>query len=289
MLDHLHPEQRRFALEDDALRIERVRQDRWIDAGPHRRALARLDDLLAYPGRACMPHLVVHGASGMGKTMIAEKFRRDHPPAPDPALGVTRTPVVLVQMPPGCAQRRFYLRLLRALGAPCLAGDSLCLLEDMALQVMRQVRPRLLAIDEFHNLLAGGGREQRRALTLIKFLGNELRLPIVAFGTDDALMAIRSDEQIRSRFQRCELPLWREDEAFRAFLATLGAVLPLRRPSALAERDSVRFVLARTGGSTRDVVKLVVASAEGAIRDGEERIDLARLKASADAIALPVG
>ena len=48
----------------------------------------------------------------------------------------------------------------------------------------------MLVIDELHNILAGSPARQREFLALLRFLGNELRIPIVGVGTKEAYMAI---------------------------------------------------------------------------------------------------
>ena len=65
-----------------------------------------------------MPNLLIVGESGMGKTMIVEKFARDHPAHYDAVNGLKRMPVVVVQMVSGPDEARFYKRLLAAIGAP---------------------------------------------------------------------------------------------------------------------------------------------------------------------------
>ena len=55
---------------------------------------------------------------------------------------------------------------------------------------------RLLVIDELHNVLAGNSVNRREFLNLLRFLGNELRIPLVGVGTRDAYLAIRSDDQL---------------------------------------------------------------------------------------------
>jgi hypothetical protein len=63
----------------------------------------------------------VHGASGIGKTMIARNLSRRYAPEYDPELGITRTPLLLLQAPPAPDERRFYLHILAAVGAPSSA------------------------------------------------------------------------------------------------------------------------------------------------------------------------
>ena len=65
-----------------------------------------------------MPNLLIFGASGMGKTMIIEKFARAHPPVLDPVTGIRVRPVIAVRMIPSPDEGRFYHRLLAVIGAP---------------------------------------------------------------------------------------------------------------------------------------------------------------------------
>lgn len=282
-LDHLRPEARQHALEDDDMRIRRIRSDRFVPFHRAVEALALFEELLAYPERTCMPNCLVHAEAGMGKTMLAEKFRRDHPRGFDDARGATITPVLYVQMPPVPDEGRFYTHLLAGIGVPLEPRATLAHKEALALRLLPQLKPSLLMIDEVQHLLSGSHRQQRQALNLMKFLGNELRIPIVALGTQDALQAIRTDAQIESRFWTFDVPRWREDNAFRSLLATVASVLPLRRPSELHEPAAIRLLLAHTGGITRDVFRVIVRAAETAVRTGAERIDTGLVEASARA------
>jgi ATP-dependent Clp protease ATP-binding subunit ClpA len=73
-------------------------------------------------------------------------------------------------------------------------------LETLAMRVLRRVEPKMLIIDEAHDLLAGSYREQRCALNLLKGLANDLKIPVIAVGTEDARHAIQTDAQVASRF-----------------------------------------------------------------------------------------
>lgn len=57
---------------------------------------------------------------------------------------------------------------------------------------MRAVGLRILVIDEIHHILAGNLTRQKIFLNVIKFLGNELEIPIVVSGHV-------------TRFAQCEL------------------------------------------------------------------------------------
>jgi hypothetical protein len=43
---------------------------------------------------------------------------------------------------------------------------------------------------------------------MLRWLGNELQIPLVALGTAEALRAIQSDDQLANRFSPFPLPLW---------------------------------------------------------------------------------
>ena len=96
---HLTPAARQLLHLPDAERIARIRADRWVDTPRAVLALGKLAELLDSPPRARMPNLLIWGDSGMGKTMIAEKFLRDHAPSFDATAGVRRTPVLAIEMP----------------------------------------------------------------------------------------------------------------------------------------------------------------------------------------------
>jgi len=277
-LGHLLPAIRPQAKLDDAMRIQSLLRDRWIDYPRATQALEYLERLLATPRRERMPCLLMHGDSNIGKTQIIAKFRREHPDEFDERRGIEMRQIISMQMPPTPDQHRFYSALLFEVGAPHNAAASLAVLERLARDLLRRMAPSMLIVDEVHHLLAGTYREQRAALNLLKFLANDLRASIVLVGTDDAVIALQSDAQMVSRFTPLEIPRWRESEAFRRLLSAFERILPLRRPSDLAKREIVQYVLAASDGLTGEVSRILNAAAELAIRDGNESIALHHLE-----------
>jgi hypothetical protein len=49
-----------------------------------------------------------------------------------------------------------------------------------------------------------------RSLNQLKFLSNELRMPVIALGMSEALYAMQTDPQIASRLESMAPPRWRE-------------------------------------------------------------------------------
>ena len=227
-----------------------------------------------FPKRTRMPNLLLVGPTNNGKTMIVEKFRRAHPPdeASTTENGIAVIPVLKVQMPPGPDERRFFGGILEALGFPRVPSESVSRRQDSALRLMRATGVDLLIIDEVHNLLSGAHVQQRRMLNLLRWLGNELQIPLVAVGTAEALHAIQSDDQLANRFEPVGLPPWREGEEYRQLLSTLEAVLPLRQASHLAKPVLAQKILSSAEGILGEVVAIVTRAAVRAITTGTEAI-----------------
>ncbi len=276
---HLHPVMRPWADATAQVRIRNIRTDRWLGYARAEAALAAMDDLLTFPKRTRMPNLLLVGASNNGKTMIVEKFRRAHVSGgeTDPRGGAIAVPVLKVQMPPAPSERRFFSAVLEALGAPDRSNEQLAAKQDMAMRMLRATDVRMLVIDEVHNILSGSRDQQRRFLNLLRWLGNELQIPLVAVGTSEALRAIQSDDQLANRFTPFSLPPWRMDQEYQRLLNTLEAMLPLREPSNLSDPPFAQKLLSAADGILGEVVSLATAAATAAIEAGEERIRMEKL------------
>lgn len=271
---HLQPAARTWADEDGGSRVRRIRTDRWIAYSRAETALAAIEDVLSFPKRTRMPNLLLVGPTNNGKTMIVEKFRRAHPPseAIDAPDGVASIPVIRMQMPCGPDERRFFGAILDAMGLEAWCGDNVAARQDMAVRLMRQTGVRLLVIDELHNVLSGAPAQQRRLLNLLRWLGNELQIPLVGVGTAEALRAIRSDDQLVNRFEPIPLPIWNEDEEYLRLLNTLEAVLPLRRPSGLASSPLAGKIFSLSEGILGEIIAVITRAAVLAVTSGAEAI-----------------
>jgi type II secretory pathway predicted ATPase ExeA len=276
---HLFPQIRALADAPAEIRIRRIRTDRWIGYARAEAALSAMEDLLTFPKRTRMPNLLLVGPSNNGKTMIVEKFRREHLRGAEADLreGAIAVPVLKVQMPPAPDERRFFSAVLEALGAPDRSNDRLAAKQDMAMRMLRATNVRLLVIDEVHNILSGSRDQQRRFLNLLRWLGNELQIPLVAVGTSEALRAIQSDDQLANRFTPFSLPPWRHDAEYLRLLNTLEAMLPLRERSGLEEPALAQKFLNAAEGILGEIVNLVTTAAVAAVVAGEERILIERI------------
>lgn len=262
----------RSLLPDDE-RIAYIRADRYVRVPTAERALGLLETLLHYPPRDRMPCLLIYGDTGMGKTEIVRKFERDHPPVFNATTGVTTMPVVMFQIPPEPVEGDFYAELLRAIGVPTSMLPHPRAARDLARRLLVEMGTRMLILDEVHAMLAGTYRQQRIFLNTIRFLTNDLRIPIVCAGTHDARVALLTDPQLAERFDALYLDQWCNDLALQRLLASFAAILPLRSTVQIETASVRRRVIDMTDGNTGRIFRLVEAVAIAAIVSGRESID----------------
>ena len=116
-LPHLASGAAALANSPNETRIRAIRSDRWVGFDRARRVLRHLDGLCDHPPSTRPPGLAIDGHSGMGKTMLVEKFKRDHPPIIDHSTGVESMPVLAITLTSRPTKRRIYGQLLMAMGA----------------------------------------------------------------------------------------------------------------------------------------------------------------------------
>jgi type II secretory pathway predicted ATPase ExeA len=277
---HLHPSAQSWADEPTLDRIRRIRTDRWIEYARAESALEKMEDLLAYPQRMRMPNMLLVGPTNNGKTMIVEKFRREHPQKLFGTGYVAFVPVLKIQMPAGPDEHRFLTAIVETLAMDRNTSSRLAVLQSQVLETMRRKQTRMLVVDELHNILSGTPPQQRRLLNLIRWLGNELQIPLIGVGTVEALRAVQSDDQLANRFEPFALPLWGDDDDFRRLLSTLEAVLPLRKRSDLDDPALANRIYAAGEGILGEIIAIVMRAAVEAVRSGSECITARTIEAA---------
>lgn len=273
-LSHLTLQAHALAILPGAERINRIRSERWIGYTYAGQDLMELENLFAWPSRQRMPNMLIIGPTNNGKSMIIEKFRRQHLPRMSSDGSKEIVPVVIMEMPSEPSITRFYTMLLHAMNTPTALRLRVPDLEVLALRIMKTIEIRMLIIDELHNMLSGGPSVRREFLNLIRFLGNMLRIPIIGVGTEDAYRAIRTDDQLENRFKPFILARWKEDDELMLLLASFASSFPLRSTSyELHSREMARYILARTEGTIGEIAMLLMGAAIIAIESGEEAIN----------------
>lgn len=280
MLNHLQPVTHVLAMQSSAKRLAQFNIEHWIGYSRAQQILAQLESLMINePGKIRPKNMLIVGPTNNGKTMIAEKFRRAHPSGMSANKEHENISVLMIQMPAGATIARIYTALLLALGTPVGQYHNrrdFC--EMLTLKLMRGVNVRVLIIDELHNLLDANAQRQREILNFIRFLGNELRIPIVGMGTREAYLAICSDDQLENRFHPQLLPRWEYSEEFVCLLASFESILPLRKPSNLAIDPLCELILRRSEGTIGEIASLLNHATRTALQMGKEQISVAILE-----------
>jgi len=270
---HLHAAARGVLDLPVAERIVHLRRPRWIGYPRAKQLLDKLDDLLTHPKTHRMPNLLIVGNTNAGKTMLANRFVQLHPADDNPQGDAVIVPVLAIQAPPGPDEGRFYNAILEALFAPYNPRERVAQKQVQVLRILKQIGVRMLIIDEVHNVLTGPVTKQRQFLNVLKYLGNDLQIPLVGLGTPEALRAVQADPQLANRFEPAALPPWQLNQEFQMLLASFERTLPLREPSRLADEQMARHLFALSEGSLGELSVLLTSAAVSAVQSGAERID----------------
>ncbi len=269
---HLAQSAANLLSQSDSDRVAAIREERWITYPRARHTLELLDELLARPRTTRMRSLAIYADSGMGKTMLMERFRRAHPAIYDRGERRLISPVLALQMVSHATERRFYGQLLTAIGVPFVPRATVLEMEIQALRNLRRMEVRLLMLDEVHNILAGSAKEQRILLNMLRYVSNELQISLVCLGISEAREAIGGDVQLARRFEELTLPRWQGDEEFQELIVCMLRHLPLKQASQISAR-ALRQVLQITEGVTARVFSMFNDLAVAAIQAGTECVN----------------
>jgi type II secretory pathway predicted ATPase ExeA len=276
-LSHLHPDVVAKLELPVAERRKAIEEMKWISYTRARLIAQKMHDLLHHPPCYRMPNLLVVGDTGNGKTHIIRRFAGGHPYYTREEDGHLIAPVIYLQAPTDADERSFYHALLDITGTPYRAADRVDRKQRQVINTLRHLETRLLIIDEIQHVLAGNRTRQRQFLNVLKYLSNELMLPLVGAGIGTAFNAIRNDEQLASRFEPIGLPRWKMGEEYLRLLLTFERLLPLKKPSNLAEEKLAYKLLSMSEGNLGELTKILQRAAIQAIHMQEERISLAML------------
>ena len=270
--EHINPELRYVLGLSDRERLAFMDRPTLLRYPAGEEILKQLERLLEMPKRPRMANLLVVGESNNGKTTLIKKFHEVHG---RPSVDVDNEPIkplIIVEAPPTADEKSLHLSILERFHAPHRTTAPVTQLRYQALHLLRQCRTRMLIIDEFHSLLTGTARKQSEVMNTIKFLCNELQVPIVGVGTHVAVNVLQTDPQHASRFEVAVLPRWKLDRDFQKLLVGFQETLPLKRESKLADRKATRQLHVASKGNLGNLREGLVACARKAIEKGTEQI-----------------
>ena len=265
-----------FPVAENDTRIRRIRSPRYVDYEAGNAILNRLAWLYNHPKAVRPPCSLIYGDTNNGKTALAYKFVRDFSPREDsPEYG--KRPVVYVHAPPFADLNSFYDAILRSLKAPYRSTARAQAKWDQLLQLLAAVGTRVLILDEVNNLLIGKVDQRSMVLNSLKSLSNELKIPVVAMGTQDAVRVFQTDQQLGNRFEPIGIPRWALSKDYAVFIARYVQRLELKQESNFRSKELVGRIHGMSEGLTGETCKLLALAAEMAVHTGREIIDMGTL------------
>lgn len=275
---HIHENFRHIAGLSNKERIDFINSPRWIGYPIATKMLDMIENLMSVAKQHRMPNLLIVGESNNGKTTILKEFVNKFGEAYLENEEDMVLPVIFLQAPPSPNEKDLYLSILERFALPYKSSESATTLRYQVLHAFRECRVKLLIIDEIHSLLTGTARQQRTIMNCIKFLCNELEIPIVLAGTPDAVRILHTDPQHASRFDVAELPVWKNDKDFKRMLGSFEKILPLKNPSELIEPEKLNLIHTISEGRIGNVKRLLAECAISAINSQEESITVENIK-----------
>lgn len=270
-------------------RLAALNKPFWIGYSTAVEVRAKIEEVMNQPYTDRINSFAVISKSFNGKTTLFRNIQRRHNilPVGYSDAGTARNPkikipVFFMQVPPEPNEDRLLEALLRRLN---MLGSPREPVEHKLSRVMaafQALEVKLLELDEFGFFQAGSGTRQRKALNGLKYLGNELRIPIVLSSVEEGLNIISSHSEIANRYKDLQLPKWKpEDEETQKLLASFEKKLALREPSGLDQESLARLITVNADSTLGYIHDLLRLLASNAIKTGKEKITEQDLKPDA--------
>jgi hypothetical protein len=246
---------------------------RWIPYPQGVKAIETLGRLIDAP-RSHRPHcLLIHGDSNMGKTVIGDRFANERNRGRRDTTGELCHQVIRVECPPWADFGALIGFILRKMSVPLPTTCRLARRIEQLVMAIPAVGVKMLIVDDIHNILSGRHDQRSIFLNGLKYLSNELQLPIVLIGDITALRTIQTDQQLGNRFEPYHLPRWRADEEYALFLAQCWTAMEIGDAGAFRSKRFVTRFHMMSEGLTGESWKLICRAAEHALVTGREIVD----------------
>ena len=266
---HLNEKAQSYLELSDSERIDQIRLPIWIGYPVVRKLHEQLDDLFYHPKVPRMPNALVCGYTNAGKTVAVERWVRMKN---DDEHNENVLPILMVQAPFEPDVRDFFIVCFRKVGAPYLAKDKPMQMQMQLGVILESLQTRMVVVDEVHHMTAGNPTQQHKFMNALKYISNDLQIPIVTIGTKNALVAFQQDQQIGNRFEPITVPRWENDEELGRLLTSFEHCTPLRQPSGLWREELAAKLHYLSEGLLGELATLLRRAAIAAIRTGRECI-----------------
>lgn len=252
-------------------------EDIWVPYPAAISAIKTFDWLFNKPFTVRPINVVVSGPSNSGKTMLLRHYQQlanRKQACSTRSSTPTQVPVIYIQTPPEGDRNALLSLLLLELSAPTPSNANPSRKRIQLLELLRTANTRMIMIDEVQNILAATRQKQEVYLQELKFLSNELGIPIVCAGTTVVERAIQTDLQIGSRFDTVRLPLWRSGKLFATFLIRLAASLDMDGKSLFSSKDFIKTFCDECEGLTGEARRYIAHAASLAREQGKSELTI---------------
>lgn len=273
-MNHLDPDLHPIARMPAEERVKYILSNKWwVQYDQATRILRDMDRLLLEERRERMESILLIGEPNSGKTSILNEFSSKYPAYISLTEDGLVVPVLSIEAPAVPDERRFYDRIFRNTQTIYRKSDNLSTKHEQVINLLRNIKLKVLVIDEVHNLAAGSDNQNKIFLNLLRELSNELQLNLICAGTKEALSAVATDKQLSRRFTPNILSRWQADsEESYKFLLSIGRRTPLREATEFQNPDFLVEFFDRTEGILGEMVKLLRKAVIYALDNGEEKL-----------------
>lgn len=194
------------------------------------KAVELITTLIQRSGVLCDPGgLRIIGAPGAGKTLIRDLMIANYPRSVGPDKQPI-VPILSIEMMPAPTVSQIALRMLKTLGDQFdnhrNSNERTLILKEF----IRRAGVLIIFIDEFQHTVEGGRNKSANTIAdWLKSLYDEVKIPIVFFGTPVSTKLFQISEQLASRIPgEYELRALRFDAEFISILASFNQNMPIQ-------------------------------------------------------------
>lgn len=254
-------------------------QRMWIPYPSAQLALGRVEELITRPRTDRMRGLLVRAESNNGKSRLAKECVARYPMDENLDGEHVIIPLLLIDMMPRPDENAILDAILEKMKQPYRPKDPITAKRLQVIKVLQRCGLRVLLIDEIQCLL--GARQEMRRVTMdaLRYIANQVPVPIIAFSTPRGASALASSDEMINRLHPISLPVWKLDADFRSLLANFEAILPLRKSSGLTKKALAAVIHAKSEGLIGEVRDLLELCLKEAFVRQQEHIDDEIIKA----------
>lgn len=284
MNPNLAPQIQKYLELSDEERIYFIQKDKWIDYPNASKIFSKIEDIYNAPKSIRSRGMLLYGDSNNGKSAILKRFYRKY--AKDEYVDedgdlIHLMPIVYVVAEASSDESVMFTEILSSMNIPLNHKEKVSKKKEEVVYYLNLMRTKLIIIDEIQNVLHGPHNKMAQLITSLKTLNNKTGIPIILAGTQDAMSAISIDNQTKSRFKPYELPLWNNDENFLRFIATMEAMLPLKKASNIyKDYELLSYLHGLSKGCIGEAIDILKDASIYAIRSKSERISKKEIKES---------